>query len=62
MMTSNFTNKPLSKHESYFYSTTICTKDPIAYIYLHIGPYSYLRAYYFFPYDNINLTLILCFS
>jgi hypothetical protein len=24
MMISNFTNKPSSKHESYFYSSTIC--------------------------------------
>jgi hypothetical protein len=27
--------------------------------YLHIGPYSYLRAY--FPYDNINLTPSIVF-
>jgi hypothetical protein len=46
MMTSIFTDKPSSKHESYFYSTTICIEDPIAYIYLQIGPYSYLRAYF----------------
>jgi hypothetical protein len=26
----------------------------MAYVYLQLGPYSYLRAY--FPYDNINLT------
>jgi hypothetical protein len=31
-----------------------CIKDPMAYVYLQIGPYSCLRAY--FPYDNINLT------
>jgi hypothetical protein len=61
MMTSTFASRPLGKNKSYFYSTVICIKDPIAYIYLHIGPYSYLRAY-LFPYDNINLTLILCFS
>jgi hypothetical protein len=54
MMTRTFTNRPSSKHESYFYSTTICTKDPIAYINLHIGPYPYLRAY--LPHDNITLT------
>jgi hypothetical protein len=50
MMTSNFTNKPSGKHESYFYSSTICTKDPITYMYLHIGPYPNLRAH-FFPLD-----------
>jgi hypothetical protein len=53
-MTSIFTDRLSSKHESYFYPTTICTEDPIAYIYLQIGPYFYLRAY--FPYDYINLT------
>jgi hypothetical protein len=31
-----------------------CIKDPMAYVYLQIGPYSYLRAY--FPYNTINLT------
>jgi hypothetical protein len=31
-----------------------CIKDPMAYVYLQIGPYTYLRAY--FPYDSINLT------
>jgi hypothetical protein len=64
MMTSTFTDRPSSKHESYFYSTTIYTEDPIVYVYLQIGPYSYLRAY--LPYNNINLTLniifLLCFK
>jgi hypothetical protein len=31
-----------------------CIKDPMAYVYLQIGLYTYLRAY--FPYDSINLT------
>jgi hypothetical protein len=37
-----------------FIPQLFCIKDPMAYVYLQIGPYSYLRAY--FPYDNINLT------
>jgi hypothetical protein len=37
-----------------FISQLICIKDPMVYVYLQIGPYSYLRAY--FPYNNINLT------
>jgi hypothetical protein len=44
-MTNNFTKKSSSKHESYFYSSTFYTKDPIPCIFLHIGPYPYLRAY-----------------
>jgi hypothetical protein len=31
-----------------------CIKDPMAYVYLQIGPYSYLRAY--FPYNTKILT------
>jgi hypothetical protein len=31
-----------------------CIKDPMAYVYLQLGPYSYLRA--FFPYNTIILT------
>jgi hypothetical protein len=37
-----------------FIPQLFCIKDPMAYVYLQIGPYSYLRAY--FPYDNIDLT------
>jgi hypothetical protein len=64
MMTSTFTDKPSSKHESYFYSTTTCIKDLMVYVYLQIGPDSYLRVH--FLYNNINLTLniivLLCFK
>jgi hypothetical protein len=45
MMTNTFTNRPSGKHESCFYPLVICIKDPIAYVYLQIGPYTYLGAY-----------------
>jgi hypothetical protein len=45
MMANTFTNRPSGKPESYFYPLVICIKDPIAYVYLHIGPYTYLGAY-----------------
>jgi hypothetical protein len=38
-----------------FILQSFCIKDPMAYVYLQIGPYFYLRDY-FFPYANINLT------
>jgi hypothetical protein len=54
MITSIFTSRPSGKHESYFYSTVNCIKDPIAFVYLQIGPHIYSKAC--FPHDNITLT------
>jgi hypothetical protein len=54
MITSIFTSRPSDKHESYFYSTVNCIKDPIAFVYLQIGPHIYSKAC--FPHDNITLT------
>jgi hypothetical protein len=53
-----------------FIPQSFCIKDPMAYFYLHISPYSYSKAYFpknflyllhFLPYDNIILTPSIIF-